>query len=110
MNTTETESLECTGCGGAGIVEYDVSDWRGEHDTAAETCERCDGTGIDPGMTEAEREECTFESHQALKKDPEAWAALAVLAPAGLYMGLPLELRTCRCGSTLAVEVAQEAA
>lgn len=52
---------------------------------------------------------CTVESHEATKRDREAWSALTYHATATYDLGdgetLTLETRHCRCGSTLAVEV-----
>lgn len=46
---------------------------------------------------------CTTESHEQLKADPVAWAALPYRGMQDTYddEGTVLELRNCRCNSTL---------
>lgn len=50
---------------------------------------------------------CSAEKHEAIKRDPVAWAKLKLVGVQRFDDGGPsLELRNCPCGSTLGCEVA----
>lgn len=105
--------VTCPACNGRGFLRADSPD--------VEVCEVCDREGlltlplerwtwVDAGE-EGERdiygpEDCTRESHEALKADPAAWARLLLVSARADYAGMVLEMRQCRdCGSTLAIEL-----
>lgn len=55
-----------------------------------------------PSVADTKAAACTVASHEALKADPAAWAALPV-RPDWLALGEVIQLRDCpRCQSTLA--------
>lgn len=60
------------------------------------------------GLTLRQRFACTSASHEAVKADPQAWAALGEAQYMPAYDEadalMVLALKTCACGSTLAKE------
>ena len=51
---------------------------------------------------------CTPAAHDAVKKDDRAWRALTFIGVLQMDDEPALELRNCRCGSTLGREVAAQ--